>query len=408
MADFFTVLPKFVKEMNKAELEEYFRPGIKERKQNKKGEWIETPFYTKAYLMRSIIMNELKFNKIDYERTLRGIWYSSVKPTLEKLGILEDADMDEDELMRWDKRLSKMVCDLLRRGYLTFGDLSISDTSRQKSNPFESYYTVDNEIYGYKGNLAPYPNILIATEKDTVYSIVKDLATLFGCSCLSCKGQNSLGAMEYIVKGMLSRYRNYPDFDTIYILTLTDYDPAGYYIADALFDQMNDILYALGKDGQFKVEIKRIGITPDQLSDELVLANMYTPRPANMDKWMELTNGINGQRKGLELDALTPPMIREIFVDELSEFIDSNVYKSFTRNSYIRKVVLDAIKDNIEKIMSSTILEFEDEVELIDFDILQLGKDGRRLIPIDDTCSDEKDEEIKQFVKSYFKPENEI
>ena len=102
MADFFTVLPKFVKEMNKAELEEYFRPGIKECKQNKKGEWIETPFYTKAYLVRSIIMNELKFNKIDYERTLRGIWYSSVKPTLEKLGILEDADMDEDELIDFD------------------------------------------------------------------------------------------------------------------------------------------------------------------------------------------------------------------------------------------------------------------------------------------------------------------
>lgn len=32
-------------------------------------------------------------------------------------------------------------------------------------------------------------------------------------------------------------------------------------------------------------------------------------------KWKKLTGGINGNEKGLELDALTPDRIRQIFTD---------------------------------------------------------------------------------------------
>ena len=406
----YTTLPKFVKEMTRAELEEYFQPGTYSKQitsGKRKGQWEDVPYYTKAYLMRSIIMNERQFNRSAESRTLRGMWYSSVKPTLDKLGLLEEADMTEEGLSEWDKKLSRYTCDLLRRGFLTFQDLSIYDISRQKSNPDISYYSGGREVFGYQGSVAQYPNILIATEKDTIYSILRGMAELFGCSCISCKGQNSLGAMERVIRGMI---RSDVEFDTIYILTLTDYDPAGYYIAEALEGQARDILHALEEDW-IDVEIKRIGITPDQLSEELVQQNKYTPKKANLAKWMERTGGINGEEKGLELDALSSSMIRQIFIEELRPYIDPDVYKTFLKRSYVKQKVLEVIKDRFEETITSIIDHFEPDVEIIeDFDIFQLGLKGQRSIYVDESCKDNMDQMIEKIsinmITEEFNPED--
>lgn len=111
-------LPKHVKEMSSEELREYFPEDC-----------------NKSFLMRSIIMSEVYYSNISYERTLRSFWYSAVKPTLDKLGLLEEQDQTEEGLTKWDATLSRYVADLLRRNYLTYRSLNIADTSRQKENP---------------------------------------------------------------------------------------------------------------------------------------------------------------------------------------------------------------------------------------------------------------------------------
>lgn len=401
MPKLYAKLNRPIKELATPELRKYFPEGTKKIK-NKKGEIKEKPLFTNAFLMRTIIMNEKQFIPTHYNRTLRGFWYSTVKPTLDRLGLLEEKDNTEEGLTKWDATLSYYVGDLLRKGLLTYSDLNISDTSRQKENPHETYYTVDSEVYGYKGTVTPYPNIIIATEKDTVYSIIQDIAQLFGCTCISCKGQNSLGAMESIVRGMFANWRNYPDFDTVYILTMTDYDPAGYYIARALKKQCEDILYAIGKN-HIDVEIKRIGITPDQLPFDLVEANKYTPKKANIKKWMELTNGIDGEEKGLELDALSPDQIREIFVDEMREFIDEGVYKDFIKASYIKSKSLEAIKRYVELIYQSVKREYEEMLVLEYFDIFEIAKNGQRTLNINDLVDNDWDEDIFRSAKGFFK-----
>lgn len=402
-------LPKYCKEMTTEELREFFPAGMKTKIRTSgknKGEEYEVPEHFKiSFLMRTLIMNELEYCDASETRTLRGVWYSAIKPTLDKLGLLEEKDQEEDELRRWDATLSVYVCDLLRKGKLTFSDLGISDISRQKSNPNKPSFNVGGDTYSYQGGVTPYPNILIATEKDTVYSVISDIAALYGCSSISCKGQNSLGAMESIVTGMFSRWRDYPKFHTIYILTMTDYDPAGYYIAEALEKQVADILTAIVRH-DIGVETHRIGITPDQLTDEQVRQNMYSPKKANIQKWMDRTGGIDGMEKGLELDAFTNAQIRGIFVDNLMDFIESDKYNGFVKESYIKLKVLEAMEDNINALVEMVTEEVIDDMEMADFDIHEHAKKGERYLPVREMVEDTMDDRIIELVNEQY-PEDE-
>jgi 5S rRNA maturation endonuclease (ribonuclease M5) len=367
--------------------------------------------YTNAHLMRSIIMNEKQFYESDGDsRTLRGVWYSTVKPTLDKLGLLTESDQTEEGLTKWDATLSKYMASLLRSGLLLYEDLGIYDVSRRRSTPREAWYSGgEGRVLAYQASVAPYPNIIIATEKDTVYNIIKDMADILGLSCISCKGQNSLGAMESLVKSMFIKngreIKAYElEFSEVYILTLTDYDPAGYYIADALEKQVTDILKAIGRS-YINVEYKRIGITPDQLSMQQVEANKYTPKPANMDKWMESTNGVYGERKGLELDALSSKQIRQIFTEEIEPFIDTEIYTHFLKTSYLKEKILFYMSPHIERMCDDLIFMFEDQIEVDEVDPLEYAAAGYNQLPRNSICRFEEGEieTLKQAIEEYFK-----
>jgi hypothetical protein len=302
-------------------------------------------------------------------------------------------------LTRWDATLSKYVGDLLRRGFLTYADLHIADISRQKKNPSNLYRNEYIDIYGHQVTIAPYSNIIIATEKDTVYEIIRDIAQLFGCSCISCKGQNSLGAMEVLVRGILRDEDNTGD---IKILTMTDYDPAGYYIAEALEGQVQDIMTAVGGEyNDRRVHFERVGITPNQLDPEMVEANKYTPKPANMEKWFDRTGGINGEPKGLELDALTPVQIRTIFVENLMKYIDAEKYEKFLKESFINKVVLDAISDSISSIEEKVRNEFMSKITPLSFNMKDLAIRGYNGLPIEQLFSNNQTAQISELAQSF-------
>lgn len=352
----------------------------------------------KAIIMRTIILNEKEFLSVNYERSMRGFWYSTVKPVLDKLGLLTEKDAEEKEVGNWNEELSRYMSELVRMGELTYKDLNIVDTSRQRENPSEKYMTTDVKSFGYKVQVDTYANIIICVEKDTAYNIIKDLSSFLGCSCISSKGQNSLAAMEDLLRGIKESTSNN---EPIYILTLTDYDPSGYIIANNFKKQTEDLQKALKMENE--VYSKRIGITPNQLTLEEVENNKYTPKPKDRDEWMEITGGINGEPKGLELDALTPDRIRELFVDNIKEYIDTSTYIEFVKQSYLKKLVLDAISNKVNEITEEVNNIFLKDVELADFDIWELAQRGDTNIPIEEICTSQQTQEIENKVLNWFK-----
>ena len=350
----------------------------------------------KSELIRSIILNEKQFLKVDYNRSLRNFWYATVKPTLSKLGLLTEEDQEEETIEGWDAKLSLYCAELIRLGALSsYSDIRVVDASRQRENPEERYRVKGRETYGYKVNVAPHPTIILGTEKDTVYTIIEDLARLFGCSCISGHGQGSFSAMEDLLRGA-------DPLAGVKFLTLTDYDPAGDSIAETFYKQATDLTNSLGIEGP--ISRKRLGINPDQLTPREVEANKYLPKEKGRAEWFKRTGGIGGEPYGLELDALTPDRIREIFVSSLKNYIfDQTPYKEFIKRAYIQAVILRGIKDKIATIGEEIIKAEEEKIEQYDFNIYDLALQGYSYIPVEELCSNKRDKAIIKRALGYFK-----
>lgn len=312
---------------------------------------------TKADTMRSIILNERDYCDCRYERSQRSFWYAVVKPTLDKLGLLSKDDDQEETMEKWDQALSKYLKDLVTKGELTYRDIMIVDESRKHYVP----------VYIF----APYKNIVIVCEKDTIYSTIYDIARVLGCSCLSTKGLNSFGTMENLLRKIKENTTD--PLKKIVFLIMSDYDPTGFVIANTVKQQALDMIKALDIDCEIVTE--RIGIVPDQLTKEELENNMYTPKPKGLDEWYQLTNGIHGIKKGLELDAMPPERIRKIFTDALSKYIDSAAYYDNDKRDFLIRKINKVINTYIEDIQSCVYDLLQNRVELVEqYDVTNIAE----------------------------------
>lgn len=337
----------------------------------------------KSELMRSIILNEKQYCTCTYERSQRNFWYSVVKPTLDKLGKLTVDDDTEEGLTGWDKTLSKYLTELVKEGKLTYKDIMICDESRDYNVPDRYCFS-------------PYRNIIVACEKNTIFQFVNDISVLLGCSCISSKGICGFGAMETLLRKIRDNSEN--NINELVFLIMSDYDPTGYTIANTFTAQAEIMAKQLGMN--VKIISKRIGITPDQLSEDEVKNNMYTPKKKGLDTWMKETGGINGLEKGLELDALTPERIREIFADELQNYIDNGSYIEDCKSSYLWGSIRNEVDKYIDTIVSQVYRELEDKVSMKEPDMMKYVREGRTNIPFNNLCSINAD--IENCVKKYF------
>lgn len=229
--------------------------------------------------------------------SLRDFWYNPTKPLLEAAfpGKLNDDSFDF--VRRMSQYLSEALSDMVQDGEVTYRELNILDESRERRLELDS---IENDK-------------ILFVEKEAAYRKLRPLGEVYELSIISGSGWQATALIEDLAYEL--------DNDTDYtIFILTDYDPTGWNIGKDFYERSHRL-------GVGIEEVKRIGIFPDQLDEETVEQQMFSP-PINSDRdreWLD-EYGING-RFGLEIEAIGDlnrkgEALREMVVDQLRDELD--------------------------------------------------------------------------------------
>jgi hypothetical protein len=198
-------------------------------------DWLTSKTFTEP--LRSILIAELESIRegaTRERRTLRGLWYSLVKPLLSRAGILYPEPSNG-----WDRTLSSVLVDLVRMGYTSYEEMKIVDGSRQRQEARRITYPVVNvQLVGDH-----FPWVILFSEKNTIWGEIKYLAELYGITAISGKGQPSFACTENTIRNIV-RSESFRDNqpEAITLLSLTDYDPDGYSIQETQQTQIIDVV----------------------------------------------------------------------------------------------------------------------------------------------------------------------
>ncbi|RLM68595.1 hypothetical protein DVK07_10770 [Halorubrum sp. Atlit-26R] len=251
-------------------------------------------------VIRTIIRaanRELSWRGEQNANSLRDFWYNPTKPLLESAFPDKLADESFDFVRRMSQYLSETLSDMVQDGAVTYRELNILDESRERRLNLDSIE--DDKI--------------LFVEKEAAYRKLRPLEEVYELSIVSGSGWQATALIEDLAYELDSG----TDY-TIYILT--DYDPTGWSIGKDFYERSHRLGVGIN-------EVKRIGISPEQLDEETVEKQKFSP-PINSDRdreWLD-ERGIYG-RYGLEIEAIGDlnrkgEALREMIVDELRDEID--------------------------------------------------------------------------------------
>jgi len=295
-------------------------------------------------VIRSLILyevNAIRAGEVREVRTLRGLWYKLIKPIVSRSGRLNELGKN-NKPVEWARYLSDYLNELVDAGITSYEELAIIDGSRERRPAAQ----VDAQLVDVTMIGGHYPWIILFTEKDTIWPIVENIASLYGVSAISGKGKPSNACSENITRAIInSEAFKAAQPEALILLSLTDYDPSGYIISSAQLDQITTAARNYGGElGKLRQVIhKRIGITPDQLTPAELAANSYEPKEAGLTEWLKETGGINGQPLGLELDSLETSRIRAMYASAIEAEIDLTKRYDDLRAAFIDLMACNAL-----------------------------------------------------------------
>ena len=291
-------------------------------------------------VMRSLIAAEITAVRDGAERearTMRNLWYSLVKPALSRAGLLNKKTRGGRDVP-WDDKLSKYLAEMVRAGQTTYEELSIVDGSRQR----QAAVSITSPVASVELVGPHFPWVILFTEKDTIWGVVESLASLYGVSAISGGGQPSNACTENTVRAIES-HKAYAWRQPIIVLSLTDYDPAGYSIAKAQFTQVQEVVGT-----RAEVFHVRLGLLPEQLSPEERAQNAYEPKDAGLSEWLAETGGVDGASLGLELDALPLSRVRSMFAEGIEQVVDLDGRREDLRRAFVDLIACDLLRPDFD------------------------------------------------------------
>lgn len=292
-----------------------------------------------AGALRGLIMAEvrdIRGGSNRDERTLRGFWYDYVKPLLSRLGLLHKLTSN-NKPVDWDAKLSKYVAEQVRLGSTSYKELALVDGSRQKRVAKPADFGIAHVTLA--GDHFPW--VILFTEKDAAWGAVESVASLYGVSAISGGGVPSAVCTANTIEAILD-HKNSGDGPLV-LLSLTDYDPAGYAIARTQHEQIKEV--SRGRP----VEHVRLGLLPDQLTPAERAAKAYTPKEDGLAAWYAETGGVDGEPLGLELDALGLARIRAMFAAGIEQQVNTAPLWDDLRRAYVDLIAWDLLLPQVAK-----------------------------------------------------------
>lgn len=197
-------------------------------------------FHRKA-LMATILWQE--WHWVGQRRpkgNIRHFWYTHLMYTLMRV-------MGDTHIHSIFTCYNRILRDLVRYEGFRYADLNFVST---KSKLCEAIFTD-----------SPYPNLILACEKESYHAYLKRLAHVFHLTFISLGGQGSYGVYEDLVFDFMS---SGIDLDQAFrIFVISDYDPQGYDIQAAAKEHLE-------RAGIRRVTIERVYLRPEHITPGIV------------------------------------------------------------------------------------------------------------------------------------------
>lgn len=215
------------------------------------------------------------------EGNLRSYWYSHIKPTLARVGLLSSK---HDHYQTMLDAFNEMVRE---HKLFSYADFNFDDDN------FENTKIATNMF-----------NVIVFAEKAGWFRTLKEIQKQYGMTITALKGMPSLLSTEYLVHYL----KKVTSLDQkFYLLSAVDYDPSGFIIAGSFVEQLQS--YGL-KDIELIHLITLENYPPEDI--ELFKFQIPSKYQLKVKKWIKETGGIDGKAFGLEADSMSRSQYKEL------------------------------------------------------------------------------------------------
>ena len=273
------------------------------------------------------------------EGNVRGVWYSHfIHVTESILGLGETPSVQNAINSAWE--------DMIVSGLFTYEDLGIISA---KENVRES-----------RVRDSPFNNIIVAVEKEDLFGGFRWIPRLFNCTLIAAGGQPSRAVGRAFIRQLLDEGVDLnQQFE---MCTVSDCDPAGYYIQESFRNQLEKAIEYYGGTG--KIDIHRMFVRKDQVTsnlldhdgvpckDKTATEGAAKAEDTKWENFCDMTNGGLYKKPPATWDGPTYDVDGEMKVRaklELNAFGKDNIEAAIVRE--ILKLIEDHSKIMIPEIM---------------------------------------------------------
>jgi hypothetical protein len=140
------------------------------------------------------------------------------------------------------------------------------------------------------------PRYILYTEKEGLFWFCRDIALELGITVIASHGEPGYLTMEYFSDALKAR-----GVKNVEIAALTDYDPWGYNIARNFGEKMRESVFGFGVETEFLTSLDLF--TKDSIKyKKRDLTKVSSSKKKQVDDWMKITGGIDGEPYGMHID----------------------------------------------------------------------------------------------------------